>query len=111
MNELRKKIAEIVYHKELQFYADETPYTEVDAILSLPSGLVASKDCDHYAKGYEDELCLACHGTGAISRDLTLQDILNDAIKTASTKNCYLQTGERVELKEGKPCVLATQKQ
>lgn len=42
--------------------------------LSQPSGLRAVRECEHYAKGYADELCEACKGTGQISREIPVSE-------------------------------------
>jgi hypothetical protein len=115
--DLRQQIADIV----IDTYYDENDRdstTTADLILSLPSGLVATKECESYKANHgryygahskgSDVICTECHGTGTISRDLTLQEVVEFSLEYVTEFHkefgkdmpvTFMKTGERVEVK------------
>ena len=81
-----------------------------DAILALPSGLVAVKECETCGGGgsYTDDQtedpqsgqCRACNATGRIVRDIPIGEAL-DILQAKTKTDLFLVKGEKVEVKGG----------
>ena len=94
MTELRDKIiGEMVFAGKTAIPL----YDVADAILNLPSGLVATKDCIHETPpvpmiyGWKQPHCIFCNDIGTITRDISLSEAIE--ILKGIVNNYYLGCG------------------
>jgi hypothetical protein len=108
MNELEKNMAKTISEKwgATELHSNETI---AKSILSLPAGMVAKRECDCSfnplnKKATINPDCPKCHGTGFISRELTIGEVVEQYERCVNAQMFIdtLPTGERVEVKEGR---------
>lgn len=98
MNELNKRIEEVVWAYEIDEIKSQLDCAA--AILNLPSGLVAESIC--VACYGKIRSCADCNGTGTVTRDIPLSEVLEFAKQCAdrmNTTGVFLFKGERVRAK------------
>ena len=103
--DLREKIAEL--HRAYSY--DDGGFC-ADAILALPSGLVAVKECQ-ICRTFGDypKECTHCHGSGRIVRQLSIKEAVSIAVSAVKRYHAgahqkeqfILPSGERVEVEGG----------